>query len=91
MDFEITKSLGILFILINAKVIRSLELLKSRKVSKNCAKIEFFTENVKKLDDVELRFSTPPYLNHFNVKLQSVNFDYFQVFIKCEVFSFHFK
>ena len=58
--FKSEKSLGILFILINAKVIRSLELLKSRKVSKNCAKIEFFTENVKKLDDVELRILYSP-------------------------------
>ena len=33
---------------------------KVPKGFENCAKIEFFTENVKKLDDVELRFFYSP-------------------------------
>ena len=68
---------------------------RTSKVSKGFEKLHenwvFHRKCQKNSMMLNFDFSTPPYLNHFNVKLQSVNFDYFQVFIKCEVFSFHFK
>ena len=85
--FKSEKSLGILFILINAKVIRSLELLKSRKVSKTARKLSFSPKMSKNSMMLNFDFSTLPFLNHFNVKLQSVNFDYF----KCNKCSLNVK
>ena len=51
---------------------------KAPKGFENFGKIEFFTENVKKLADIELRFYSR-ILRYSNVKLQFDNLDSFEV------------